>query len=654
MELREEGPELGALFFAKEALEALLHRDEGPAGGLELGRGGLGQLEVLAAAIAAFPSNEQALSLEAADEAADGGSVEHEALGERSLGGGAAFVQEPEELELGPGAGRFLGQPSHEGAVDQAVNVGELFAQGNHRAHSVVACPTVDKYKPAMGSTPSPMPTTTPSHLPFVKATRPARRFFRSALGPAVGAVACLMGSTSLAFAQVPGVPAEEPSEEQPEPLGPPTRFEANVDDPMLAPAPRPERVVATWQEARDLLEQHSTDLGIALADVEAAEGRWRQALSSLLPNAFASAAVGYDLLSGRPSSPVGASAIALLPAETSPTIPLAGASLSLSQSLVDISAWSGLSSASALERRAEATLEDTRRRVLQGLAASAIAVVAAERAAELNRVGLRQALERQALTQRMLELGAATQLDKVRVDQDVEVARSAVIQGDEDLRATREAFGLALGIRDEVGVSPDFSLDQMREELVERCEELPSIEERGDVVAADEAANAARASRRQALYGYLPSLGFTTSTAALTTTPGPVQVPTWSVAAVLSVPLWEGGFREGLVKERAAAERRSEWLAEATRRGASIEEQRAIRLESSSAALVETANQSLALAEDVDRLTRRMFEIGRASSFDLVLSAQALRQAQLNQVLREYQHVRARLDAFLTVARCP
>ncbi len=476
---------------------------------------------------------------------------------------------------------------------------------------------------------------------------------------PAAGVATTLLLSTLLSstllssgvLAQDAAPPPEAAAEDAPVPVAPPAPFEADVDDPMLAPIAPPERVIATWQAARDLLLERSTDLRIALADVERAEGRWRQSLSELLPNAFAQAGVGYDLLNPtRPTLPFGFAPAG--PGEAM-TTPLAGASLSLTQSLVDVSAWNGLSSASALERSAEASLEDTRRRVSQGLAASAIAVVAAERAAELNRLGLRQALEREALTNRLLELGAATQLDEVRVRQDVAVARSALIEGDERLRATREAFGLALGVREEVGVAPGFSLDGMLSELRERCEALPSVDQRGDVVAAEEAANAARASRWQALTGYLPSIGVSTSTAAITTTPGPASVPAWSIGAVLSVPLWEGGFREGLVKERSAVAEQSEQVAEATRRGVFLEEARVGRLEGSSAELLETARSARELAVEVDRLTRRMFEIGRASSFDLVQSAQALRQAELNLALREYQHVQARMDAFLTRARC-
>ncbi|MCP3064142.1 hypothetical protein LXT21_35755 [Myxococcus sp. K38C18041901] len=69
--------------------------------------------------------------------------------------------------------------------------------------------------------------------------------------------------------------------------------------------------------------------------------------------------------------------------------------------------------------------------------------------------------------------------------------------------------------------------------------------------------------------------------------------------------------------------------------------------------ALVKTAAESRALAERTDQLTRRAFEVGRGSSLELVQSGAALREAELNLVLREFQRVQAHLDAFLTEARC-
>ncbi|MFP2910602.1 TolC family protein, partial [Pyxidicoccus sp. 3LFB2] len=233
------------------------------------------------------------------------------------------------------------------------------------------------------------------------------------------------------------------------EPEAPPTppRFEAKVDDPMLAPPPSAAEQVGSWEEALGLLRGRSTDLRTAEAGVERAQGRWRQALSALLPNARATAGVALDILN--PETPVVAGGGGLGPvvggstgSGREPTTPLGTASVTLTQSLVDVGAWRGASSARAAEDSAQASLHDVQRRLTQGLASALVATVAAERAAEINRVGLRQALERAALSQRSMELGASTQLDVMRVRQDVEVAREALVAGDEQLRRAREALG--------------------------------------------------------------------------------------------------------------------------------------------------------------------------------------------------------------------
>ena len=185
------------------------------------------------------------------------------------------------------------------------------------------------------------------------------------------------------------------------------------------------------------------------------------------------------------------------------------------------------------------------------------VTTVAAERAAELNRVGLRQALERAALAQRTFELGAAHQLDVVRVRQDVEVAREALVSGDEQLRRAREALGLALGQDQAVGVSPPPPARRAgglhRDELLRRLDALGIAR---ICVAAREQVKAARASREQASAGYLPTLGLQSSVFGLTTSPYLGRIATWNIAAVLSVPIFEGGLRAGLVRERRGVER--------------------------------------------------------------------------------------------------
>lgn len=418
----------------------------------------------------------------------------------------------------------------------------------------------------------------------------------------------------------------------------------------MLTPVPSAPRLVKSWDEALALMRERSTDLRGAEAGVERASGRWRQALSALLPNARAQAGVAQDLL--HPDVPSG-----VIPGaagdDHSVTAPTGTLGATLTQAVVDLSAWRGLSAAREAETGAAASLQDTRRRLTLGLAQVLVATVAAERAAELNRVGLRRALERGALTQRAMELGAGNQLDVVRVHQDVAVARGALIAGDEQLRRTREALGLSLGFGESMGVDPAFDLRGLVERTRNTCAPLERLDARPDLVAARAQVESARESRRQASAGYLPTLGVSSTLAGLTTDPGFGRIATWNVAAVLTVPLWEGAGRGGLVRERAGAEAQAEAALERTRRDVELEVARAHRGVEVAEALVKNAVESRDLAERTDRLTRRAYEVGRGGSLDLVQSGAALRQAELDLVLREFTLVQARLDAFLTEARC-
>ncbi|WP_257446565.1 TolC family protein [Archangium lipolyticum] len=453
--------------------------------------------------------------------------------------------------------------------------------------------------------------------------------------------LAVLLAAPALAQQQEPLVP-------------PPPLFQPQVDDPMLVPAPPAAKLVGTWEEALGLVRERSTDLRTAQANVERAEGRWRQALSLLLPNARVSAGVAIDVLN--PNNPVGLTGAPVITppgTERQPTVPLGSGTVSLTQSVVDFSAWRGLASADKAEDSARANLQDVQRRLTLGLARTLVATVAAERTAEINRVGLRRAIERAALTQRSFELGAGTQLDVVRVRQDVEVARQALISGDEQLRRAREALGLSLGFPQEVGVSTSFNLQGLVEQTRATCAPLKALSERPDLEAARTNLESTRESRRQASAGYLPSLGLTSGLNALTTDPGPGRVATWSIAAVLSVPIWEGGLRGGLVRERAGLEQQAAESLERTRREVDVEVARARRNVEVAESLVKTATESRELAAKTDQLTRRAYEVGRGSSLELVQSGAALRQAELSLALREFELVQARLDAFLTEARC-
>ncbi|MEZ4359221.1 MAG: TolC family protein [Kofleriaceae bacterium] len=416
----------------------------------------------------------------------------------------------------------------------------------------------------------------------------------------------------------------------------------------MLAPVPPPSQSFASWRQARERLAAASTDLRQAEANVARAAALARQALAALLPDARLTIGAAYDL--DNPESPPGA------PASVDGrrvTTPVATASLSVSQRVVDLAAHRGRAAARSAARASGWSLLEQRRRLQQGLARTLVAVVAAERIAELVRVGLRQALERAALSQRTFELGRATELDVLRARQDVALARSAVIAGDEQLRVARESLGLAVGVEEQVGVTPELRLDELLVELQAQCRPLAPGERRADAEAAAAAVDAARQRTAQARASKLPTLFASSSLFALTTDPGAARVASWSIGAVLSVPLWEGGLRAAQVREREALERDAEAVAEELRRATGVEVARARRAQVVAESLVTVATEALELATRLDAMTRRSFEIGRATSLELVQSAVALRQAELTLALRQFEWTQARLDAHLTAARC-
>lgn len=427
--------------------------------------------------------------------------------------------------------------------------------------------------------------------------------------------------------------------------------FQADVEDELLEPPPPAERQIMSWDEAIQLARNLSTDERVALANIERAAGRSRQALAGLLPNIRAEASVTLNVL--EPGEPPVGVAPTIPGADRRPTAPLGTARITATQALLDIGASRGLAAAKAAEESAAYSLKEVRRRISLSLARSLVAVAAAERVSEMNRQGLRLALERAAMTERQLELGAATQLDLMRVRQDLQLARDAVVAGNEQVRRAREALGLALGLDHEVGISPAFQIEGLVEESLTQCRRIDSIHERADVAAARAELEAARKRRLEALAGYYPTLGLTTSLFGYTTDPPFGKLGSWNVAAVLSVPIWEGGLRGGMVREREGAEWQAEEALEKARRDAVVEVNRAHRNVQVAEERLKTAMEARQLAERADQLTRRSFEIGRATSFELVQSASALRQADVSLAVREFEWVDARLSAFLTEATC-
>ncbi|WP_224366271.1 TolC family protein [Hyalangium versicolor] len=436
------------------------------------------------------------------------------------------------------------------------------------------------------------------------------------------------------------------------------TPAQPQVSDPLLTPVPPAPLELKSWGEALGLLRQRSTDLQVALAQVESAAGQWRISLAALLPTLQGTASVQYNVLNPDSTSYIGGGTSSGVGGGTSggdrtPTSPLGVGLLTASVPVVDLSAYTALGSARESQRAATLSLAETRRQLTSRLASAIVSVVASERLAEVNRVNLRTALERLALAQRRLELGAGTQLDVVRVQQDAETARDAVVSGDESLRQSREALGLALGVQGGVGLAQGTTLVALLTQARQDCHQLESLDRRADLAAARARLTVAERGVTEVKGAYAPTLALQSTTAAITVDPGFAEVPTWNIGAALVLPFWDGGVREGRLRVARAQAEVARQNVVALERSVEVEVNQSRRAVTVAQATRDIAARARALAEESDRLTRRSFEVGTGTSLELVQSAGALRQAELQLVLREFQFQDTQVTAFLTEAAC-
>ncbi|WP_338873000.1 TolC family protein [Myxococcus stipitatus] len=483
---------------------------------------------------------------------------------------------------------------------------------------------------------------------------------------PTIRKAQATQGSSD-AGAKAQGQPAE--GADGPTPTEPPT---PEVSDPMLTPMPPAPIQMHTWDEALDLVRQRSTDLGTARAQVESAGGQARIALAGLLPSVNGTVLTQLNILDtnntalffgggsggggGLTGGTTGFQTDNPLPGEANvptPTKPPVAGLLTASVALFDYQAITTLRVAREAQHTATLSLAETRRQLSLSLARALVTVAAQERLADVNRVNLRSALERLALAQRRLELGAGTRLDVVRVQQDAETARALVVIGDEELRKARESLGLALGTPEAVGLAPGVSVESMMQRAKKDCHPLENLEGRSDLAAARSQVTVAERQIASVKAQYVPSISLSSTTVALTVKEDAVNVPFWNIGATLNLPFWDGGVREGLLRQSRAQATTARQQSLALERSATIEVVQARRGVKVAQHSRDISSREQKLAEENDRLTRRSFEVGTGTSLELIQTAAALRQAELALVVREFQLERAKVEAFLAEAAC-
>lgn len=430
-----------------------------------------------------------------------------------------------------------------------------------------------------------------------------------------------------------------------------PETFEIN--DPMLAPVPPPDRIIQDWRDALEMVKNQSSDYLLAQANIEAALGRSRMALAGALPQLTGTATYGYHLLTSeveRGTNPLTGEPIVQ-------TIPNPREALNLGGSLrIPILAartWYDYATSRRSVEQAEITRDDAQRLIVAGLAESMVTVVTNERLAEVTRVNLAAALSTLGLNQRREQLGAGSAVDVLRSRQEVAQSRAQVVSSDEALRQSREALGQALGLSEAVGLTPEIKLDQLRADARATCKENTDPLDRADVRAAAAGAAIAERNVRSVLFDHIPTIDFV-SNINHTTNASIAFVPTtWTIGAALTWRLYDGGLRYGEKRLNRALLTQAQENTRQAERLARIQAVQATRGVSVAQASLSIAEESQKIALDNAQLAKAKFINGSGTSFDMVDTQSTARQAQLDVTVKEFELLRAEIIAFLALASC-
>jgi outer membrane protein TolC len=488
---------------------------------------------------------------------------------------------------------------------------------------------------------------------------------------PALAALLLVSGS---ALAQPKPAPAAPPAATAPTPAAPggaaatttapvtpaePTL--PDIADPMLEPPPAPAHVLTSWRDALSRVKSSSTSLRSALARIDQARARERQAGAAWKPTLDLGARAQFEILTGRRRFNVVDFTDTMLPLnqfEASERAPDprygAGATLTARMPLLAPRAWYDVSTARQAIDVAALDEREVKRQVIAAVADAIVLAVTAERLAEVSRVSLKSALSTLDLNRRRAALGASSNLDVLRADGEVQLARAQVVAADEQLMRARESLAFTIGATDAWGVTPDIRLDALANDARTSCRSEKDIATRPDVRAATAKIALAQREVGAVDWTYWPRLDAYSEFGAY-----PVRNPlnnkffTWNIGAVLAWNLYDGGARYGQKSEAAANVRLARETATETQRRAQLEVNQTLRGMKVSQANLAVSGRAREIAAETARLAKVAYINGSGTSFDLVDTARRLRDAELDFAVKEFDVLRARIAALLALSSC-
>ncbi len=228
-------------------------------------------------------------------------------------------------------------------------------------------------------------------------------------------------------------------------------------------------------------------------------------------------------------------------------------ARVSATEDLVDFHALENTRAATAGVRAAGFTYNSARETVTLAVAASYLFVISAESQVEAATAELKTAESLYQLAQDRESAGMNPEIDTLRARVEAQVRRQNLIEANNILAKQRIALTRVLGLplHQQIRLATRVPYRPLTP-LAEAEEYQHALAARPDYLAAEQQVKAAELRRKAAEAQRLPSLGLSGDYGVIGTRPDNA-FPTWTVNAVLRVPIFEGGRIEADIRKADA-----------------------------------------------------------------------------------------------------
>ncbi len=423
-----------------------------------------------------------------------------------------------------------------------------------------------------------------------------------------------------------------------------PGRRAAAAQEPVAATAPAPRLPVVTWQQAIDRALARNPSVVVARLEIARADALVREVRASWLPTFTGNGSLlhvdGVRRLNG---------------AVVQPQNQWNG-NLSLNVPLLAPTSW--MNDAHAQDNRAVAQLSsaDVRRQVAASVGRAYLAILLQHRQVEISDRARAAAQVHYDYAHTRLLGGLGNAVDDARAEQELRTDEAQAAAARANLVRAQSALAILLSADQPVDASDNVELDTLVhpdgdagvQGVVDRARQ-----ERTDVQVLQGKLTAAEHLRRDRWVYYAPTLSAVAQ--AFTQTETPLARPHgWQAQLVLSIPLYDGGFRYGVGRERKALEdeARTQW--EASLRQTSVEVRTAFEALRFADQTLAAARAAAKAAITAAQLADQAYRAGATTNLEVVDAERRARDASTQAALAEDAARQARLDLLLASGKFP